>query len=325
MLANTFSSQLSLVTGAGGFIGSRLLSELHINRIPVRVLLRKPLLFPPSTNTVIGELGTSNVSYASLLEGVDTVFHLANTAHARSASSSYQADCETTLNLAHRAREAGVKRFVFVSSTKAAAEPGLLRRDETWSEWPKDAYGYWKRMAEKKLLDEIDIPQLVIIRPCLVYGAGVKGNLDKLIRAIQRGYFPPLPDTSAERSMVSISDVVNAMLLTAMHPDANRKPLIVADDEPYTAYSIYLAIRMALGKGQPHWAVPVSLLKNLGALGDFLQQYWSGCPVSSEAISRLTEPSAYSAAQLKQLGWYPGTTFYKELPAIISTCLETTS
>lgn len=325
MLANKSSIQSCLVTGAGGFIGKQLLRALQINRTPVRVLLRKSLQPQLSVDTVIGELGASDFSYNSLLEGIDTVFHLANTAHASKAPDCYQADCEATLALARHAQEAGVQRFIFVSSTKAAAEPGLLKRDESWDEWPNDAYGYWKRMAEKRLLDEINISHLAIIRPTLVYGSGVKGNLDKLIHAIHCGYFPPLPDIPAERSMVSVSDVVSAILLAAVHPDANRHPLIVTDGEVYTAHSIYLAIRLALGKGRPGWAVPASILKSMGLLGDFLQQLWPGFPFSSEAISRLTEPSAYSAQQLIQLGWHPTTSFYKELPAIISACLETES
>jgi UDP-glucose 4-epimerase len=322
MLANKFSSQSCLVTGAAGFIGANLLSELQINHIPVRVLLRKLAADQLCSDAVIGELGSPDISYESLLQGIDTVFHLANTAHVLSSPDRYQADCEATVTLARHAQDAGVQRFIFISSTKAAAEPGQLKRDENWDEWPSDAYGYWKRMTEKRLLEEIAIPQLVIIRPCLVYGAGVKGNLDKLIHAIHRGYFPPIPDISAERSMVSVSDVVSAILLAAVHPHANRQILIVADDEAYTAHSIYIAIRRALGKGSPQWILPASLLKCMGALGDFLQYFWSGCPLSSEAISRLTEPSAYSASKLKQLGWRPTTNFYKELPVIVSVCLE---
>lgn len=325
MLASKFPFQSCLVTGASGFIGAQLLRQLQIRDTPVRVLLRQFSVDSPCPDTVIGELGTSDIVYKTLLQGIDTVFHLANAAHANALPERYQADCEATLALARHAQDAGVQRFIFISSTKAAAEPGHLKRDENWDEWPSDAYGYWKRMTEKRLIDEIAIPHLVIIRPCLVYGAGVKGNLDKLIHAIHHGFFPPLPDISAERSMVSVSDAVSAILLAAVHPDANRQILIVTDGEAYTAHSIYVAIRVALGKPSPQWTMPACLLKSMGVLGDFLRIFWSGCPVSSEAISRLTEPSAYSANKLKQLGWHPTTTFYKELPAIISSYLEARS
>lgn len=328
MLASIDSSLLPaltgrcLITGANGFIGSQLLSRLQKGRIPVRALLRKPASSQLSLDAVICELGANNIPYQSLFSGIDTVFHLANTAHTSAVPDRYEADCDATLLLARHAEEAGVQRFVFVSSTKAAAEPGLLKRDEKWDKWPEDNYGYWKRMAEQRLLDEVKIPHIAIVRPCLVYGVGVKGNLDKLIRAVNRGYFPPLPDTSAERSMVSVCDVVNAMLIASTHPDANRQPLIVADCEVYTAYSVYLAIRLALGKGDPRWSLSPGLLKSIGAIGDVVQHLWTGCPVSSEAISRLIEPCAYSADKMKALGWQPTTTFYKELPAMISACLE---
>lgn len=316
MLANRSSTELCsmlgrcLVTGAAGFIGTQLLYTLQKNDIPVRVLLRKSVSPALSPDTVIGELGAENITFAALLNGIDTVFHLANTAHLQAMPDQYQSDCEATIALARHAQQVGVQRFVFVSSAKA--NNASL----------KDPYSYWKKIAEQRLLDEIDIPHIVIIRPCLVYGAGVKGNLDKMIRAIHHGFFPPLPNISAERSMVSANDLVNAMILAATQPDANRQQLIVADGEAYTAYSIYFAIRMALGKGVPRWLIPRALLKIMGIIGDVLQYCWAGCPVSSEAIARLTESSAYSAEEIRQLGWQPTTTFYKELPDIISACLE---
>jgi UDP-glucose 4-epimerase len=316
MLDNQSSTELRsmigrcLVTGAAGFIGTHLLYALQKNNIPVRVLLRKSASPALSPDTVIGELGAEDISYAALLNGIDTVFHLANTAHMQAAPAQYQSDCEATIALARHAQQAGVQRFIFISSAKA---------DDVS---PKDPYGYWKKIAEQRLLDDIDIPHIVIIRPCLVYGVGVKGNLDKMIRAIHSGFFPALPNISAKRSMVCVSDLVSAMLLAATHPDANRQQLIVADGEAYTAYSIYIAIRIALGKGEPQWSMPRGLLKIMGITGDILQYFWMGCPVSSEVIARLTESSAYSAETIRQLGWRPTTSFYKELPDIITACLE---
>lgn len=316
MSANQYIAELRsitskcLVTGAAGFIGTQLLCTLQKSDISVRTLLRKPAATGLITDVVFGELGTENISYPALLDGIDTVFHLANTAHMQATYADYQSDCEATIALARHAQQAGVQRFIFVSSAKAADAS------------PNDSYSYWKKIAEQRLLNEINISHLVIIRPCLVYGVGVKGNLDKMIRVIHRGIFPPLPDIDAERSMVSVSDLVGAMLLAATHPDANRQQLIVADGEAYTAYSIYIAIRMGLGKGEPLWTMPRALLKIMGIIGDVLQYFWAGCPLSSDVIARLTESSAYSAETIRQLGWQPTTTFYKELPDIISGCLE---
>ena len=99
-MANTYSDQQSLVigrclvTGAGGFIGLQLCSQLQKHNIPVRMLLRKPISSGKSTDTVIGELGSDNISYESLLCEIDTVFHLANTAHISAASDCYKIDCE---------------------------------------------------------------------------------------------------------------------------------------------------------------------------------------------------------------------------------------
>ena len=316
MLSNQYLTELltmtnkCLVTGAAGFVGSQLLYTLQKSDIPVRALLRNSVSVEQCVDTVIGDLGTENISYASLLDGVDTVFHLANIAHMQAAPVDYQSDCEATLALARCAQQTGVKRFIFVSSVKAANAS------------PKDPYSYWKNIAEQRLLNEINIPHIVIIRPCLVYGIGVKGNLNKMIHAIDRGTFPPLPNVPAKRSMVFVNDLVSAMLLAATRLDANRQQLIVADGEAYTAYSIYLAIRMSIGKGIPLWTMPRIFLKIIGVTGDILQYVWAGCPVSSEIIKRLTESSEYSAEKIMQLGWRPTTNFYKELSSIITACLE---
>ncbi len=221
------------------------------------------------------------------------------------------------LRLARLAAQQGVKRFVFVSTTKAAVVPATNVCDERWNAWPTEPYGYWKRKTEEQLLD-IAIPHIALVRPCLMYGTGVKGNLQKMINAIEHGYFPPLLDTGAQRSMVFAGDVAEALLLAATHPGANRQPLIVADKEPYTVSDLYTAIRKALGKTPAKWHIPLSLLQALGAVGDALETLGVPFPVNRSAVARLTENAVYSSEKLQQLGWTPSTTFYRELPNMIS-------
>lgn len=313
MATSVLPDQLSLVTGANGFIGTCLLRQLCEDSVPVRALARGPVSPLSGVNAVLGELGSKAVCHETLLEGVDTVFHLANTAHAKAAAERYQRDCDTTMRLARHAKNAGVQRFVFVSSAKASDAVSLV-----------DPYSYWKHIAEQRLLDEIDIPHLVIVRPALVYGAGVKGNLATLMRAIDRGYFPPLPNLPAVRSMVAVRDVASAMRLVASYPAANRQLLTVADGEPYTAYSLYCAIRIATGKNVPRWSLPLGVFNSMGLLGDALQKVWPGFPVSTETVSRFTESAVYPAEKIRQMGWTPTTTFYDELPAMLSACLGKT-
>jgi nucleoside-diphosphate-sugar epimerase len=273
----------------------------------------------------MGELTGRQDGYLDALQGVDTVFHLAAIAHMQSDDDSYRViNCEATIALARQAEAAGVKRFVFVSSTKAAADPGTVRRDETWSALPRDPYGYWKRMAEKQLLEDISIPHIAVIRPCLMYGSGVKGNLLAMLRAIDKGYFPPLADSGAERSMVSVHDVARSLMGAALLPEANRRILIAADGQTYTVGNLYRAMRQALGKPPVSWSLPVGFLKWAGSCGDLVRHIWPACPLTTDAVHRLIDPAAYSAQALRNLGWEPTRTFYDELPQIVNAYRDST-
>lgn len=297
-----------LVTGASGFLGSYLLAYLQQEQIFTRAVVRKCQNNTlPCNQVVVGEL-LPETSCDVWLDGIDTVFYLAGTAHLSADAKQYEADHLAAVHFARLAAELGVQRFVFVSTVKAS---------ENSSAKPTEPYGYWKQKTEETL-SELDIPHLAIVRPCLVYGAGVKGNVLKMIVAIEKGYFPPLPAMQARRSMVFGGDVASALLLAAVHPDANRQPLVVADGEPYTASDLYAAIRKALGRAPAKWHIPLSMLKAMGAGGDIIEKFGIASPVNGSAIARLTESAVYSAEKLKQLGWMSTTTFYRELPNMIS-------
>ncbi|MEZ5436659.1 MAG: hypothetical protein R3E67_09265 [Pseudomonadales bacterium] len=152
----------------------------------------------------------------------------------------------------------------------------------------------------------------------MIYGAGVKGNLRKMIQGVERGYFPPLRNVNAQRSMVFAGDVASAIWLVAIHNDANRQIFIVADDELYTASNLYAGIREALGKLPVKWGVPLFLLKAAGVFGDAVKTVGIELTINRGVVKRLTEPAIYSAGKLKLLGWTPTTTFFCELPKIIS-------
>ena len=315
--------QTCLVTGATGFLGRYLVRQLSQSGVRVRVLLRHPAACSYWQEAIEGELTDKPAAYRAALEGVDTVFHLAAIAHRQADAALYQyINCDATLALAKQAELSGVKRFVFVSSTKAMVEPGAVRRDESWLAWPVDAYGYSKRLAEQRLFEEIRIPQLAVIRPSLMYGAGVKGNLQAMLRAIDKGYFPPLPETMAERSMVSAEDVCRALVHVSAHAGANRQALIATDGEAYTAYGIYQAMRQALDIPPSRWTMPLGLLQAAGHCGDRLRHFWPSFPLDSGAIERLTGPAAYSSQALRALGWEPSQDFYEVLPAMVQAYRE---
>lgn len=308
---------LCLVTGATGFVGKALVKALLAKGVRVRAMTRQYGAAIPGCETVCSGLAIVPEAYTNILQGVETVFHVAGLAHARSTASVYEYHSNATLALANCALSLGVKNFIYVSSTKAVAGPGNKVSDESDQAWPSDTYGYWKRVTEQRLLEEIWIPHLSILRPCLIYGAGVKGNLQSMLKAIDRHCFPRLPETDAERSMVSVADVASALVLLAEHPEANRRVFIASDGQPYTAHRIYTAMREALGYSRVTLSVPGVFLKVAGMIGDIVTLAWKTFPVNSAVISRLTGPAVFSAARLKALGWYPQRTFEQELPLMV--------
>ena len=190
---------LALITGANGFIGSHLCSVLEADGIQSRMLSRTRSDRP---NTVMGDLGDA-ASLTRACEAVDTVFHCAGYAHAFSALNGHEAvqhqviNFEGTLNLVEAAGRAGVTRLVFLSSVKAMAEPGDSCVDEHWVGVPQTDYGRAKRAAEDAVLEAGARygMHVVNLRLAMVYGAGGRGNLERMGRLVRAGVFPPLPET----------------------------------------------------------------------------------------------------------------------------------
>jgi nucleoside-diphosphate-sugar epimerase len=293
----------SLVTGASGFIGGRLLAEGD------RALLRHAAAVP---GTVVGDLLVPE-SLTAACEGVEAVFHCAGYAHAFSASDPdihRRINFEGTRNLLEAAGAAGVRRFVFLSSVKAMAEPGDACADEDWPGEPVTPYGRAKRAAEAAVLEAGAKygMHVVNLRLAMVYGRGGRGNLERMARGIRAGWFPPLPETGNRRSLVHVDDVVAAMRLVVQAPAANGRTYIVADPEAYSGREIYDAIREAVGRAPARWRVPASLLRCGGILGDRLGRLAGRIlPLNSEVTERLLGSACYSPARIeRELGWRAG-------------------
>lgn len=282
-----------LIAGASGFIGRRLLRQGD------RALVRRPAGLE---NEVVVALDDA-VSLAFACEGIRTIFHCAGYAHAFSSSdpdAHWRINFEGTRNLLLAAGEAGVKRFVFLSSVKAMAEPGDACVDEDWPGEPLTPYGRAKRAAEDAVLEAGARygMHVVNLRLAMVYGRGGRGNLERMARAIQAGWFPPLPDTGNRRSLVHVQDVVEVMRLVAERPEANGRTYIVADSRAYSGREIYQAIRAALSQGAvspaPTFTVPAGLLRAAGRLNGRL----------GEIVDRLIGSACYSPARIEhELGW----------------------
>ncbi|HYQ71072.1 MAG TPA: NAD-dependent epimerase/dehydratase family protein [Gammaproteobacteria bacterium] len=312
-----------LVTGCRGFIGSSIVTALLDNDLSVRGLTRQKHPGPkhPAIELFQGDL-TKPATLTGVARGMDTIIHAAGFAHASTYASDIhrQTTLEGTRHLLAEAEKNGVRRFIFISSVKAMPDPGAECLDESATGLPKDEYGRSRRMAEDLVLEAVRPTgmHVCILRPALVYGPGCKGNLASLLRWIDRGLFPPIPDTGNIRSMVDVRDLARAALLAGERPAVNGRAIIVTDGEDYSTRRIYTAIRTAFGMSVPRWTVPVWALRVMGRIGDgYGALPGRPAPFNSSTCSRLLDSACYRSNCAGQLlGFRPQYCFEDALPAM---------
>src|SRR5216683_3165241 len=227
---------LVALTGATGFIGQCLLRELPKRGYRLRVLLRRPSVIPmESASAVVGDLARPQ-NMAAALADVGAVIHSAGLAHAMSGvpEDDYRMlNTDATLRLARAAQRAGVKRFIFLSSIRAQCGPTAEQvLTETLPPQPTDAYGRSKLAAEQGLA-QLDL-DWVALRLTLVYGPGVKGNMEELVRLARSPYPLPLGRLDAKRSLLSLENLVAAIETVLAAPQRLARAFIVADAQPLT-------------------------------------------------------------------------------------------
>ena len=219
----------------------------------------------------------------------------------------WQVNFEGTRNLVDAAGQSGVKRFIFLSSVKAMAEPGRCCADENFPGQPETAYGQAKRAAEEEVIDAGRRfgMHVVNLRLAMVYGSGGRGNLERMGRLVKRGLFPPLPETGNHRSLVHVDDVVSAMRLVADDDRANGGTYIVASSEAPSGRELFDALRSSLGMRRCSWAVPGWLLRAVAIGADGLEAIVNRrMPFDSEVLDRLLGSAWYSPARIERdLGW----------------------
>ncbi len=287
---------LIALTGSTGFIGRHLLAELPKRGYRVRVLLRRPSEVPAgASSAVIGDIASPH-NMAAALRDVDMVIHSAGLAHAMSGrpEDDYRSiNTEATVKLAQAAERAGVKRFVFLSSIRAQSGPvaeGVLTED--MEPRPTDAYGRSKLEAERGLAGlGLDWAAL---RPVLVYGSGVKGNMASLLALAQSSWPLPLGGLAARRSLLSLDNLAAAVDTILKAEGPLRRPFIAADPDPVTIPEIVTALRKGLGRGPGLIPVPSFVLRGAAALAG-----------RGEAYQRLAGSLVASPESLKKLGWQP--------------------
>lgn len=317
-----------LVTGASGFIGARFLAARREQRDDLAALVRSARAgarLPSGTQVRTADLSVPD-SLEGVCAGVDTVVHLASHAETEGRPERDEPDAhqrvtvEGTRRLLAEARRAGVRRFVFMSSVKAMGEGAEECLDETSPPRPVSAYGRAKLAAERLVSEAAaDGLETCTLRLPMVYGPNPKGSLMRMIAAIDRGRFPPLPEVGNRRSMVHVDDVVQALSLAVSHEAAAGRLYIVTDGQQYSARRLYAAICRALGQPVRLWAVPAPVLR-LGALtGDVFQRLTRRpFPLNSVVLQKLVGSACYKSDRIMwELGFRPNVTLERALPEMI--------
>ena len=290
-----------LITGGHGFVGQALYERLRTEgSCPLRV--SREALSPDEL--AVGEIGLTTDWSKAVIDRV-AVIHLAARVHVMNDKeadplTAFRAvNVEGTLNLARQATAAGVKRFVFISSIKVNGESTQSGRAFTEADAPnpQDAYGQSKCEAEQGLR-KIAINtgmEVVIIRPPLVYGPGVKANFAALIRAVQRGWPLPLGAVHNQRSLVALDNLVDFIVTCITHPQAANQTFLVSDGHDLSTTELVRGMAQATGVPARLLPLPVWVLQAGASLlgkGDAVQRLCGNLQVDISKARNL-------------LGWVP--------------------
>ena len=293
-----------LVTGANGFVGGLLCSELALRQYAICVALRAKKIACDTTEQVI--VGTINgeTDWSNALVAVDVVIHLAARVHVMQDDASdplaefRRVNVAGTENLARQAAHAGVRRFVYVSSIKVNGEQTTVSPFSDVDEAnPQDPYGVSKWEAEQALhrvAKETGL-EVVIVRPPLVYGPGVKGNFAQMLKVLEKGIPLPLASVKNLRSLVYVGNLVDALILCATHPAAAGNTYLISDGEDISTPDMLRQLGVALGRPARLFPCPVALLKLAGRLTG-----------KSDQIDRLLGSLRVDSGKIRrELNWVP--------------------
>ena len=264
-----------MVTGATGFIGSALASTLATSPdYSVCSSSRRPAPHAGAEHHVIGTLD-ADTRWSKALHGVAVVVHCAARVHVMNETTKdplaeyRRINVDGTLNLARQAAQAGVKRFIFLSSIKVNGEASKDGSPFTAQDLPapSDPYSISKWEAEEALrvLAQATGMEVVIIRPVLVYGPGVKGNFSSMMGWLNRGIPLPLGSIHNKRSLLALDNLVHLIVTTITHPAAANQVFLVSDGEDISTTSLLRQMAAALNK-PPRVPVPASLLEYTAAI-----------------------------------------------------------
>ncbi|ODU13890.1 MAG: NAD-dependent dehydratase [Thiobacillus sp. SCN 64-35] len=289
-----------LVTGATGFVGRALLGELGVHGHRAIPVVRR--IAGLAHEVLIPDMH-AQTDWRAVLAGCDAVVHLAARVHVMHDTAAdplalYRAtNTDATLNLARQAAQAGVKRFVFISSIKVNGEGRADAYRETDAPAPEDAYAISKWEAEQglwRIAQETGL-EVVVLRPPLVYGPGVKANFRRLLDTVARGWPLPLAAIGNRRSLLYLGNFVDVIRLCVEHPAAAGQTFLVDDGRPVSTPELVRAVAHAMGRPVRLLAIPVGMLEFAGALLG-----------KRAAVARLTGSLWLDSSLIRTyLGWTP--------------------
>lgn len=310
-----------LVTGASGFVGQALLAQLQEKSLNYKAAYRH---FPESHDQHAIAAGTIDnaTDWSVALKGVNIITHLAARAHIMGDEAAgplikYRSiNVAGTLNLAHQAAAAGVKRFIYVSSVKVNGETtsGLQPFTESLTCEVQDPYGISKKEAEdglRTIASETGM-EVVIIRPPLVYGPNVKANFLNLMKLADTPMPLPFGAINNKRSMVYVGNLVDFIIQCVDHPAAANQTFLVCDGEDLSLRSLLSLMRASLGRSMRLVPVPAFLFRIAGQMTG-----------KGEVVDRLVGDLQIDCSKARKLlNWVPPFTVQQGINATIASYLK---
>ncbi len=302
-----------LVTGANGFVGLSLCDEFMRRGMQVSAATRARDRLPSGVESVTVGAIDGVTDWRKALVGAAVVIHLAARVHVMRDTASdpleefRKVNLHGTENLARRAAQAGVKRLVYVSSIKVNGEAtmGDGKFSENDAPNPQDPYGVSKWEAEqalRRVAEETGL-EVVIVRPPLVYGEGVKGNFAQMMKVLGRGIPLPLATVENRRSLLHVGNLVDALILCATHPGAANQTYLLSDGEDVSTPELLRQLGAAMGHPARLFPCPPAILKLAGRLTG-----------KSDQVARLLDSLRIDSGKIRrELGWKPPFTLLEGL------------
>lgn len=294
-----------LLTGLNGFLGTALSKRLEEEgHFETKYIVRNLRGISHSNVVEVGSISGKTL-YTDLFDGVNVVIHTAARVHVMGGDSTdslheyRKVNVEGTKNLALQAAAAGVKRFIFISSVKVNGESTTrsVPYTEAMDPVPVDYYGQSKYEAEealKKISEESGM-EVVIIRPPLIYGLGVKANFLRLLELASTPFPLPFGAVDNQRSMVYVGNLVDFVIQCIDHPNAANETFLVSDGKDLSLRSLIIYIRQAMGNSPRLLPVPIGLFKLAGKLTG-----------KNEVVDRLVGNLQVDTSKARDLlGWKP--------------------